>query len=30
LHRRILMDPDFIAGQFDTHFLERYMTVGAK
>jgi acetyl-CoA carboxylase biotin carboxylase subunit len=30
LHRRILMDPDFVAGQFDTHFLERYMTVGAK
>ncbi len=24
LHRKILDDPDFIAGNFDTHFLERY------
>jgi acetyl-CoA carboxylase biotin carboxylase subunit len=24
LHRRILADPDFVAGNFDTHFLERY------
>jgi len=30
LHRKILMDSDFVAGQFDTHFLERYMTVAAK
>ncbi len=27
LHRRILTEPDFLAGQFDTHFLERYMAV---
>jgi acetyl-CoA carboxylase biotin carboxylase subunit len=25
LHRKILDDPDFIAGNFDTHFLERYI-----
>jgi acetyl-CoA carboxylase biotin carboxylase subunit len=30
LHRKILMDQDFVAGRFDTHFLERYMTVGVK
>jgi acetyl-CoA carboxylase biotin carboxylase subunit len=24
LHRRILSDPDFEAGRFDTHFMERY------
>ena len=24
LHRRILADPDFEAGRFDTHFMERY------
>ncbi len=24
LHRKILADPDFAAGDFDTHFLERY------
>ncbi len=30
LHRRILMDHDFLMGRFDTHFLERYMTVAAK
>jgi acetyl-CoA carboxylase biotin carboxylase subunit len=23
LHRRILADPDFAAGRFDTHFIER-------
>ena len=27
LHRRILADPDFVAGDFDTHFLERFMPV---
>jgi acetyl-CoA carboxylase, biotin carboxylase subunit len=25
LHRKILADPDFAAGNFDTHFLERYL-----
>ena len=25
LHRRILADPDFAAGKFDTHFLERFI-----
>ena len=25
LHRRILADPDFAAGQFDTHFVERFL-----
>ena len=25
LHRRILTDPDFLAGQFDTNFVKRYM-----
>jgi acetyl-CoA carboxylase, biotin carboxylase subunit len=30
LHKRILEDADFIAGKFDTHFLERYETVAAK
>jgi acetyl-CoA carboxylase biotin carboxylase subunit len=24
LHRKILADPDFQAGRFDTHFLDRY------
>ncbi len=24
LHKRILADPDFVAGKFDTHFLERH------
>ncbi|MGO9640077.1 MAG: acetyl-CoA carboxylase biotin carboxylase subunit [Candidatus Acidiferrales bacterium] len=24
LHRRVLADPDFEAGRFDTHFMERY------
>ncbi|MBI3485125.1 MAG: acetyl-CoA carboxylase biotin carboxylase subunit [Acidobacteria bacterium] len=27
LHRKILADPDFAAGNFDTHFLERYVPV---
>jgi acetyl-CoA carboxylase biotin carboxylase subunit len=26
LHRRILDDADFVAGQFDTRFMERYLT----
>ncbi|MFY9528841.1 MAG: acetyl-CoA carboxylase biotin carboxylase subunit [Candidatus Acidiferrales bacterium] len=30
LHRRILADPDFVAGQIDTHFLDRYATVAAR
>jgi acetyl-CoA carboxylase biotin carboxylase subunit len=30
LHKRILTDPDFIAGKFDTHFLERPSAVAAK
>lgn len=30
LHRRIFADPDFIAGEFDTHFLDRYAPVPAK
>ncbi|MBI1749280.1 MAG: acetyl-CoA carboxylase biotin carboxylase subunit [Acidobacteria bacterium] len=25
LHRKILADPDFAAGHFDTHFLDRYL-----
>ena len=25
LHRRILADPDFRAGQLDTHFLEHFL-----
>jgi acetyl-CoA carboxylase biotin carboxylase subunit len=25
LHLRVLSDPDFIAGRFDTSFMERYM-----
>jgi acetyl-CoA carboxylase biotin carboxylase subunit len=25
LHRRILSDPDFLAGRVDTHFVERYL-----
>ena len=29
LHKKIMEDPDFIAGRFDTHFLERYETVAA-
>lgn len=30
LHRRILSDPDFVAGKFDTHFLDRLLSVQAK
>ena len=30
LHKRILADPDFIAGKFDTHFLDRRIPVAAK
>jgi acetyl-CoA carboxylase biotin carboxylase subunit len=30
LHKRIVVSPDFAAGKFDTHFLERSLTVGAK
>jgi acetyl-CoA carboxylase, biotin carboxylase subunit len=29
LHKRILADPDFIAGKFDTHFLDRPAAVSA-
>jgi acetyl-CoA carboxylase biotin carboxylase subunit len=29
LHRRILADPDFEAGRFDTHFMDRYAAVVA-
>jgi len=29
LHRRILADPDFEAGRFDTHFMDRYAPVTA-
>ncbi|MGH9708656.1 MAG: acetyl-CoA carboxylase biotin carboxylase subunit, partial [Candidatus Acidiferrales bacterium] len=30
LHKRILNDPDFIAGKFDTHFLDRLLAVETK
>jgi acetyl-CoA carboxylase, biotin carboxylase subunit len=30
LHKRILADPDFAAGNFDTHFLDRPAAVAAK
>ena len=30
LQRRILADPDFAAGKFDTHFIERSIAVSAK
>jgi acetyl-CoA carboxylase biotin carboxylase subunit len=30
LHHRILADPDFLAGRFDTHFLDRFAPVAAK
>ena len=26
LQRKIMMDPDFIAGRLDTHFLDRFAT----
>jgi acetyl-CoA carboxylase, biotin carboxylase subunit len=29
LHRRILADPDFESGRFDTHFMDRYAAVAA-
>jgi acetyl-CoA carboxylase biotin carboxylase subunit len=30
LHRRILADPDFRAGDFDTGFIERFLAAGKK
>jgi acetyl-CoA carboxylase biotin carboxylase subunit len=30
LHRRIFADPDFAAGQFDTHFIERFLAANGK
>jgi len=30
LHRKILADEDFIAGRFDTHFIERFTSAPAK
>jgi len=30
LHRRILADPDFAAGKFDTHFIERLLRSNGK
>jgi acetyl-CoA carboxylase biotin carboxylase subunit len=30
LHKRIIASPDFVAGKFDTHFLERQLSVEAK
>jgi acetyl-CoA carboxylase biotin carboxylase subunit len=30
LHRRILADPEFVAGNLSTHFLDRYQPVPAK
>jgi acetyl-CoA carboxylase biotin carboxylase subunit len=30
LQHRILSDPDFIAGHFDTHFVERFVPNGGK
>jgi acetyl-CoA carboxylase biotin carboxylase subunit len=30
LHKRILAEPDFIAGKFDTHFLDRLTAVKGK
>jgi acetyl-CoA carboxylase biotin carboxylase subunit len=30
LHRRILADPDFAAGDFDTGFIERFLASGKK
>ena len=30
LHHRILADPDFLAGRFDTHFLDRFAPVAVK
>ena len=30
LHRKILADPDFRAGKFDTGFIERFLTASKK
>ena len=30
LHRRILADPDFASGKFDTHFIERLLPPNGK
>jgi acetyl-CoA carboxylase biotin carboxylase subunit len=30
LHKRILAEPDFIAGKFDTHFLDRLTAAKGK
>jgi acetyl-CoA carboxylase biotin carboxylase subunit len=30
LHRKILADPDFRAGKFDTRFIERFLTASKK
>jgi acetyl-CoA carboxylase biotin carboxylase subunit len=30
LHRKIMADPDFQAGKFDTHFVERFMPASVK
>jgi acetyl-CoA carboxylase biotin carboxylase subunit len=30
LHRRILADPDFRAGKFDTGFIERFLAKNGK
>jgi acetyl-CoA carboxylase biotin carboxylase subunit len=30
LHKRIIADPDFVSGRFDTHFLERLPAAAAK
>ena len=30
LHRKILADPDFRAGKFDTGFIERFLTANKK
>ena len=30
LHRRILADPDFVAGKIDTHFIERLLGTNGK
>jgi len=30
MHLRILADPDFAAGKFDTHFIERFLSSNGK
>ena len=30
LHLKVLSDPDFVAGKFDTSFMERYMPAKKK